>query len=199
MRSLEYLSKELMPTKLGLTKKSMRFTESLAKKLLEMHMKDSECIDSIVEKFNTFAHHGYTVNRKEAKDLGLPISKLSKELEDLMWEVWSDAESEMKCNEPFEPLKAITSDPNSMKRLNQIQMNPIGLGGPAPSIENVWEESVVAIVESMRVRSCFKSKILISAVRNNDLNIMCNVAIMPEGWKTVRNSIGGNNDANDME
>ena len=186
MRSLDYLSKELMPTKLGFTKKSMKFTESLAKKLLEMHMKDSACISSIVEKFNTFAHHGYTVNRKEAKELGLPVSKMEKELEDLMWEIWRDAELEMKCNEPFDPLKIVTSDLNAMKRLNQINhMAPI-------SIENIWYESVAAIVESMNVCSQYKTKVLIGAVRNNDLNIMCNVATMPDGWKSVSGNKRGN-------
>lgn len=171
--ALNNLSSELKPTKIGLVKKSMKFTQSLGTKLLETHMKDPEKIKSIVEKFNSFSHHGYTISRKEAADLGLPVIT-NKEIDDLMWDVWNDAEVEMKCRVPFDPLPIVASRKDIMIKLNTLTS--------VPTVENVYDESVLAILESTNVKSFYPSKAVISAVRGNNLSIMCNVSFTSEGW-----------------
>lgn len=182
---------ELRPTEVGVVKKSMNFIKTIATKLLETHMDGDDEINNIVSKLTGSFHHGYTIGRKEAKDLGLPISETSSEIEECMWKIWEDADLEMKCRTPFDPFKIIMDNTELMNRLDSIPLIPISpVPGPTPiqvpvrKIETATDETIVAMVESINLRSSFKTKAIISALRNNDLSISCNVAIVSSGWKT---------------
>ncbi len=184
--ALDYLSSELKPTELGMVKKSMTFIKSIATKLLNSHMNDEETNEKIVEQFTSFSHHGYTIGKKEAISMGLPISKEKMpELEDYMWKVWENADREMKCRVPFDPLSIVGSDEELMKRLNTVPVpSPFGMQNISQNIENISDESIVAMVESDYTESYYKSKAMISATRGNNLSIVCNVAIVSIGWTT---------------
>lgn len=185
------LFSELKPTEVGVVKKSMNFIKSIATKLLKTHMENDEDIENIVSKFTNSFHHGYTIGRKEAKELGLPISETSRDVEECMWKIWEDADFEMKCRTPFDPFKIIMDNTELMNRLNSNPLIPVSpipapmpIQVPVQKIETATDETIVAMVESINARSSFKTKAIISALRNNDLSISCNVTIVSFGWKT---------------
>ena len=152
-------------------------------------MNNGSEVKKIVEKFTNFSHHGYTIGRHEATELGLPVVKeVDETLEECIWNIWEDSEKEMKCKVPFDPLAIIGGNKELMERLsiipNYLSVGPLGSPGQQQRIENVSDESIVALIESRNVKSYYKSKAMISAVRGNNLSIACNVAIVSIGWMT---------------
>lgn len=181
----ESFLEEFSPSEIGAIKKSMVFIESIATKLLETHIDDEDSVKEIVDKFTGFSHHGYTVGRKEAIDLKLPVlPELDKELEELIWTVWDDAEREMKCREVFDPMLIISQDDGVMKRLFVSPERQKKSGDK--NIEKVEDITIVSLVESLGLRSHYDTKAIISAYRENNLNIAVNVNFVPLGWVTER-------------
>jgi hypothetical protein len=185
---------ELKPTDIGIVKKSMTLIKSIAIKLLETHMEDKEEIQRIVDKFTSFSHHRYTIGRKESIDLGLPIMKdFNEDLEEFIWKIREDADREMKCKVPFDPLAIVGSRKEIMDRLNVVPALPrFGEPPTTQRVENITDESIVALVESKNLKSYFKFKAIIDAIRGDNLSIACNVAIVSDGWLTKY--VGGEKD-----
>jgi len=187
------LLSELKPTDIGIVKKSMTFIRSIATKLLDSHMSDKQEIECIVDKFTSFSHHGYTIGRKEAIELGLPVKDANEELYDYIWKIWEDADREMKCRVPFDPLAIIGSNKEVMERLSNIPApSPFAQTPTIQHIENIVDESMLAMIESRNSKSYFNSKAIISATRGNNLSIACNVAIVNSGWVTKNIEEGKN-------
>lgn len=172
---LDHLVEELNPTQIGLVKKSMKLSEGLAEKLLLLHMTDKKKVESIVKKFNSMTHHGYTIGRKEAKESGLPVEYPSKQLETLMWSVWTDLSSDLRCNVPFDPMVALTSDPKT----NAILMDKIN--SSLPYMINVSEIQRIAVVESKHFSSHYDVRNHITG-SGNGINISFNVVSPALGW-----------------
>jgi len=185
------LLSELDPSRIGVIKKSMVFIESLATKLLKFHIDDEDSIRDIVDKFTGFSHHGYTIGKTEAIKLNLPVVKeVDKELEELIWNIWDDADREMKCRVPFDPLSVIIKDKTVMDHLSMRAEQKKNV--PPKRIETVEDDTVVAIVETRGLRSHYDVKAIVSAFRENDLNISMNVRFAGSGWVTER--VGGGSD-----
>lgn len=178
---LDHLVKELNPTQIGIVKKSMKLSEGLAEKLLLLHMDDRKQVKNIVKKFNTMTHHGYTIGRKEAKESGLPVEYPSKQLEKLMWAVWTDLSSELKCNIPFDPLIALTANP----KMEAALTNNINAGMPYTLTASEMQK--IAIVESKQFSSHYDMRIQIVG-SGNGINMSFNVASSALGW--VRSKTG---------
>lgn len=184
----ESLLSELDPSNIGAIKKSMVFIESLATKLLEFHIEDKDNIKEIVDKFTGFSHHGYTIGKTEAIKLKLPVVKdADKKLEELIWKVWDDADHEMKCREPFDLFSVIIKDKGVMERLS-IKLDQ-KKNSSIRRIETVEDDTVVAILETKGMKSHYDVKAIVSAFRENDLNITTNVRFTGTGWITER--VGG--------
>lgn len=178
---LDHLVKELNPTEIGIVKKSMKLSEGLAEKLLLLHMTDKKQVEGIVKKFNTMTHHGYTIGRKEAKESGLPVEYPSKQLEKLMWAVWTDLSSELKCNVPFDPLIALTANP----KMSAALTNNINMG--LPYTLTASEVQKIAVVESKQFSSHYDVRDQIIG-SGNGINISFNVVSSALGW--VRSKTG---------
>ncbi len=198
-RAFEMVCKDVGAIPIGVAKRSSYLAISMGKKLLSLHMKDQTRIKAIVEALNkSFYHHGYPVGRKEAKEMGLPIVEPDKDMEKLMWDIWKDIEEEMKCNEPFDPLRMILSDEETGKLLTTIPQVQLPPNLPPQilnqAINNVLSqisvvqikpidfEQLSATVESIRCRSEYRVKGKISAVRLPDMNIAVNVIKTDYGW-----------------
>lgn len=185
------LLSELDPSRIGIIKKSMVFIESLATKLLEFHIDDGERIKEIVDKFTGFSHHGYTIGKTEAIRLNLPVVEdVDKELEELIWKIWDDADREMKCREPFDPLSVVIRDKAVMDHLSMRPDQKKNVS--SKKIDTVEDDTVIAIVETRGLRSHYDVKAIISAFRENNLNISMNVKFAGNGWITER--VGGGSD-----
>lgn len=178
--AFEYLVDELKPTGIGLVKKGMKFSDTLAKKLLLLHMNQNECvenggIDGIVDRFNNMTHHGYTIGRREVKESGLPVCIPDKNLECAMWNLWLDLESEMKFRTVFDPMKIMKSNQQVMSRFNESLKNGV------PFREIIADITTIAMVES-KYLSCHFDNDANIIVSGNGINTEFNVVASPCGW-----------------
>jgi hypothetical protein len=77
----------------------------LATGLLRLHMgKQRRQIDRIVDVLaKKLGSHDYLIGRKEAKEIGLKVTDSPIELENLMWDLYSEYEHLMELNTPYLP------------------------------------------------------------------------------------------------
>ena len=174
---------------IGMARKSTKLTESLGKKLLLTHMKDEDAADKIVMSLNkSFYHHGYTIGRKEAKELGLPIKTSTKEIEDLIWKVWLDFEEEMKCRFPFEPLIELLTTEEYAEKLCLDTSNGISkevyehLSTALPNVGTFNFELLHASLESTRLCCGFSSLKQLTITRDSDLNLNYHTGVISNGY-----------------
>ena len=103
-KAFELLCKDVGSLRIGVAKRSAQLSLSLGERLLCLHMQDHNEARTIAESLTkSFYHHGYTVGRTEAKQIGLPVEEPEEDIEKLLWQVWQDLEDEMECNNPFSP------------------------------------------------------------------------------------------------
>jgi hypothetical protein len=99
------LATQVHPLALGNVKRSHTQIRILAKKLLELHIKNGDkrieaIIDSLTEKFYT---HYHLIFRDEARKIGLTnIVNATAEEENLLWNLYKDYEDEMRLKEVFD-------------------------------------------------------------------------------------------------
>jgi len=163
-------------------------------------MDDQSKVKAIAEALNkSFYHHGYPLDRKEAKEIGLPVTESDRELEGLMWQVWQDVEKGMEGNKPFNPLEIVLSDqktsqligpvpqvqlpPNLPPQVLQKAINQILQQIAIVQVDPVDYELFLAALESVRCRSEFRVRGKISGTRLPDMNIAVNVIKTGSGWK----------------
>lgn len=93
---------EVPPTSLGFAKRSSQLGLMMGEKLLSTHLKDNNQAKTISQALNTkFYNHGYSLNRKEASELGLEVQDKGKSFNDLLWELATDYIEEFEFNVPF--------------------------------------------------------------------------------------------------
>ena len=203
-KAFELVCQDVGSIPIGMAKRSTYLTLSMGEKLLGSHMEDQNRVTAIVEALNkSFYHHGYPVGRKEAKEIGLPVTDPDEELEKLMWAIWKDVEEEMSCNEPFDPLAIVLSDPEVSKLIGTIPQVQLPPNLPPQLLEQAFNailrqvgiveikpvdyEMLSALVESVRCKSEYKVKGKISAVRLPDMTIKINTVKTEYGWKFYKN------------
>ncbi len=199
-RSFELVCKEVGAIPIGIAKRSAQLALSMGEKLLSLHMSDSNKAKTIAETLNkSFYHHGYPLGRTEAKKIGLPIVNPKADLEALLWQIFESFESEMKFNEPFDPLKIVLNDSTRAALLSPAQQIQIPANLPPDLLQNVYQQilqqiQVVQIppidyeiynasLESEACRSEFKTVGKIFANKLSDNNIAVNVVQTSSGWR----------------
>ena len=101
--ALQELSRQIHPLVLGETFRSTRQIRELAEKLLTKSKKRPEDIRKLVDFLcSDSGSHDYTINRREAKDLGLPIEKCSRDLYKILKKLKFSYSELMKLREPFD-------------------------------------------------------------------------------------------------
>ncbi|MCL4547742.1 MAG: ATP-dependent Clp protease proteolytic subunit [Bacteroidetes bacterium] len=99
------LSEHIHPIALGNVYRARTQIQQLAEKLLNYHMnltgKDSKKIISFL--CSESGSHDYTINRKEASDLGLPIEKPDTELYGIIKNIYDDINKELSFGQQFVP------------------------------------------------------------------------------------------------
>jgi hypothetical protein len=189
---------------IGVAARGSRLSLAMGEKLLQLHMtgeaksKAKKIAETLTKDF---FHHGYPVNRGEAKEIGLKVSKGDGEIEDLMWKIWSNLRDDLRLREPFNPVGLLKGNPACAPLfapvpvanipanlppdvLQQVVTQMLAQGGisgvPPTSFENVH-----ALVESSRVASRFVTKGTIIASRLPDLNFKVANVVERQGWETV--------------
>ena len=98
------LTNHIHPLVLGEIFRSRAQIRFLARKLLPVQVKDEEQIASIIDFLCADSgSHDYTINRREAAELGLKVEKPSEELYSMLRRIHLDFVEELKTREPYTP------------------------------------------------------------------------------------------------
>ncbi|TKD40203.1 MAG: serine protease, partial [Mesorhizobium sp.] len=99
------LASKVHPLVLGEIFRSRAQIRFLALKLLKEHVKDSDKVQAIIDFLCADSgSHDYTMNRREARALGLPIATPSEQFYGQLKKLHKGYSSEMKLLEPFNPM-----------------------------------------------------------------------------------------------
>lgn len=193
------LLKDVGALPIGSAKRSQQLSLTLSEKMLEWHNPDSTKVKAIAKALNSsYYHHGYAVGRHEASQIGLPITIPGNDIECLIWNIWEDFCSEMKCNETFDVIKEIMSNPTSSAAISQV---PI-INLPANTPPDVAQQIIIQRAQSVptTTRSSLKQKGLVASIesinsakavytnmdivywRNSDMSLGFNCTGFSSGW-----------------
>lgn len=102
------LSNKVHPLVLGEIFRSRSQIRFLAKKLLTRHMSDDKVIGDIIDFLCAESgSHDYTINRREARSMGLQIENPTNELYALLRKLHLSYVEELKLLEPYDPYSAL--------------------------------------------------------------------------------------------
>lgn len=143
---LNELSNKVHPLVLGEIFRSRAQIRFLAEKLLNEHVQDSDKRKAIIDFLCADSgSHDYTINRREAAALGLPVEKPSTEFYERLKALHKDYSSQMKLAEPFNPMTM--AKPNASTNYQMVR----GL------IESVNGGSFGFVSEGVMVRSSIQT------------------------------------------
>lgn len=197
------LAKEVGPLPIGSAKRSQQLSLSLSIKMLETHMEDKSKAASIAKALNTsYYHHGYAVSRSEAKNIGLNVITTNATLETLMWNVWQDYSTEMKCGHEFNIVAAIMADPTAQAWINSVNVINLPVNTPPQIAQNIIAtmaqntaslvsqspihlNELVASIESPRCAVAVHTSFSIVYWRDANMALAFNATAYSEGWKPV--------------
>ena len=96
------LSEQVHPLVLGQIFRYRQQIRDLARRLLRKHIDDKGQIDKIVDFLcSESGSHDYTINRREAKSLGLNVEKCSEGLYEILRKLHSSFSTQMLLREPY--------------------------------------------------------------------------------------------------
>lgn len=99
-----HLSQRVSPLALGAVYRAREQIGMLADKLLSLHMSSQEQRDRISKVLTReLLSHDYTIGRREAKSIGIPVVDAGATEGNLMWEIYQWVAAEMQLSEPFIP------------------------------------------------------------------------------------------------
>ena len=196
------LAKEVGPLPIGSAKRSQQLSLSLSEKMLETHMADKSKAISISKALNSaYFHHGYAVGRSEAKNMGLNVVYPDEKLEELMWSIWRDYSTEMKCDHEFNIIAEVMSDPKAAAQINSIPVVNLPANTPPQmaqnfiatvaqntgvTMRNTLEVSeLVASIESVRLAAHVHSKFSIAYWRDPNMALAFNATMYSVGWQDI--------------
>lgn len=188
----------------GTSARSALLSVTLGEKLLQLHMKtetEKKKAREISEKLTKdFFHHGYPVNRTEAKDIGLKVADHDEELEDLMWQIWCDLSEELKLREPHNPITVLAENPtcqalfapaaviqlpsNLPPQIAQQAYQNILAQIVIPQIPPAPFETIHAVIESARHASRFITRGLVIGTKTADQQIRVSTLNVHQCWAT---------------
>lgn len=190
---------------IGVAARSSQLGLSMAEKLLQLHMKE----DGDVKKAKTIAqrlgkeffHHGYPLNRTEAKEIGLKVTEPAPAIEQLMWKVWSSLNEDLALRSPFHPMGLVKANAACAPLFSPVPVANIAANMPPEVMQQLIQSLVAqcavvgvpgtpfenshALVESVRVASRFVTKGTIFASRQADLTFKVSTVIEQQGWETT--------------
>lgn len=138
------LSNKVHPLVLGQIFRSRSQIRFLAKKLLAKQVSDDvkskEIIDFLCAESGS---HDYTINRREAREMGLQIENPSEELYALLRQVHQSYVAEMQLLEPYDPFSMIGANATLAYSLPRAMIESDGTGSHRFVSEGVLTKTVV--------------------------------------------------------
>ena len=174
---------------IGSAKRFQQLSLTLSEKMIGLHTKDSNKAKSIAKALNSsYYHHGYAVGRREAKEIGLNVVNPDRELEKLLWEVWKDYSSEMKCDKPFDLVSEVMNDPTAKSIISQVPIVNL----PANTPPEVAQQIIIQRAQQTQVsmRSVLSIDLLVESIESSKLakSVVNNINILY--WRNADMSLG---------
>ncbi len=124
------LARQVHPLVLGDTYRRRQQTLSMAEKLLAHHVKNVDNRRKIISFLSSDSgSHDYTLNRREATSLGLPVTKCPAHLYPIVNQLYRNFRDEMKLRSPFNssqfPPNAITPFTNLRATIESTAGPPV--------------------------------------------------------------------------
>lgn len=188
----------------GVSARSALLSVTLGEQLLLLHMTGEEGkkkAREISEKLTKdYFHHGYPVNRTEAKGIGLKVTDRDDELEELMWDIWGDISEELKLREPHNALTVLRDTPACQALFAPLPLLNLPANLPPQIAQQAYQqvlqqvqvaqvpfasyEIIQALVESSRYASRFVTRGMVFGTRTADQQIKISTLIERQGWVT---------------
>jgi ClpP class serine protease len=109
---LNHLSNKVHPLVLGSIFRSRTQIQTLAKELLKSQVRDTAKTKKIIDFLTSESgSHDYTINRREAKTLGLNVETPSQGLYDLLKAWMQTVRQELELSIPFDPNSILGTNP----------------------------------------------------------------------------------------
>lgn len=196
---------EVTPLGVGASARSALLSVSLGEKLLQLHMKggdEQRKAREIAEKLTKdYFHHGYPVNRSEAKEIGLKVADRDEQLEDLMWQIWTDISDELKLREPHNPLRVLVDNPACQPLFAPIPMIQLPANLPPALAQQTFQqilqqigvvdvppapfETIQAVVESTRHALRYITSGFVVGTKAADHQIRISTLNVRQQWTNV--------------
>jgi len=190
---------------IGVAARSSQLSLTMGEKLLQLHMtgeSEKQKAKTIAQALTKdFFHHGYPVNRTEARQIGLKIASSNIKVEALLWDIWCDIADEMALRDPFMPMKILHENPACADLFAPApQVNIPANLDPAvhkQAVEQVLAqiqvklvppspyEKIQALMESSRYASRYVTEGQIYGSRSPDLQFKISNVELSQGWVTV--------------
>lgn len=194
---------EAGPLSIGFALRSSRLTQQLGVKLLQTRLKadkkDDRKAREIVDRLNRqFFTHGYALGRREAKEIGLNVVYPEADVEDAMWRLWKELETDMKSSEPFNPIAVAAARPQIAPIFTPPPSLELPSNMPPEAVKAVWQNvianikgtqyapfdavTVPALLESSRRQRMFRNVSRIAAFRASDGAPAVHVTPLESRW-----------------
>lgn len=174
VQAFNKLAEQVHPLALGNVKRHLSQSRMMAKKLLSLHMdlKDEHKIYEIVDSLTSkLFYHGHPINRDEAKEhVGLlNVEDPTGLLEDLIWELYVEYETEMQMEVPFNPAKEIFVNFPTLAPGETATTNP--------------QKAKLAYIESEKQTNVMLLDYHIFGAKQVDGSIAANTIVNSNDWK----------------
>jgi hypothetical protein len=132
------LSDQLHPLALGNVQRSINQIKALASRMLGLHREPPSAEDAevLVSRLTTELYsHQHLIGCREAKSMGLPVADPDPEVEEILFEYWTQLRDDLELQTPFDPaalLRAAPAPPQQPLPAQVVQLPgqpPLG-GGP---------------------------------------------------------------------
>jgi hypothetical protein len=113
--SLGRLADRIDPIALGNTYRTHSHIRDVARRMLQSQKvpREKEVIDTIVETLAEKVYaHGHAIGFKDATEVGLPVIEADPTLDDLMWALLQEYETDLKLRKPLDVHAAVSQTDN---------------------------------------------------------------------------------------
>lgn len=189
----------------GVSARSALLSVSLGERLLRLHMigaEEERKAGEISQKLTKdYLHHGYPVNRSEAKAIGLKIAQPDEDLEDLLWKIWCDISEELKLREPHFPLTVLADNPACQPLFEPVPVIQLPANLPPAIAQQAYQqilnqilvtnvppapfETIHALIESTRTASRFVTSGLVVGAKTPDQQLRISTLNIRQRWVSV--------------
>lgn len=127
VEAINILADKVHPLALGAVYRAREQTNSLAKRLLSMHLHDETRVDHIVKQLtHELPTHNYLIGRSEAEnEIKIDIKKPSAEIDRIMWKLYKDYEDWLQLTEPFSAEHDLGAEQNKTIRYERAAVESI--------------------------------------------------------------------------